>query len=64
VAPTDSSFDYGRRARRDPPWDLDAPWVVEPPSRLAFPLEDEPASRRLLRALADGMAALLNGRRG
>ena len=63
MAPSDNSFPHARN-RAEAPWELDAPWILEPPSRLTFRSEAEGTPRRLLRALRRWVAALLERRIG
>jgi hypothetical protein len=61
MAPSDSVLSQQRSpARTDAPWDLDAPWIVDPPSRLTFSSDEEPGTRRLLRALGRRVRVLLH----
>jgi hypothetical protein len=59
MATNDSTFSAARAARPDAPGDLDAPWILDPPSRLTFRSDDEPEPRRLLRAAGRRARALL-----
>ena len=64
MAPSDSILSETRSpAGPDAPWDLDAPWILEPPSRLTFSPDEEPAPRRLLRALGRRLTALVTAHR-
>ena len=59
MAPSDSVPSETRSpARPDARWDLDAPWILEPPSRLTFP-DEETAPRRLLRSLGRRLRAFV-----
>ena len=59
MATNDETFSEARAARPDAAWDLDAPWILDPPSRLTFASDAETEPRRLRRAVGRRVRTIL-----